>query len=51
LNHYLGKCDFTFGWGYYPDPETAQRNQETVNFWMKHYIHAATDMQVNLVKQ
>lgn len=51
LNHYLGKCDFDFTYGYLADEETAKRNQETQVFYIKHYLNAVNDLQVNLVKR
>ena len=51
LNHYLGKCDFDFQYGYYPDPETAQRTQETQYFYIRHYLQAVNDIQVTLTKK
>jgi SAM-dependent methyltransferase len=49
LNHYLGKCDFDFGFGYLADIETGSKNQETQQFYIKHYLQAVNDLQVNLV--
>ena len=51
LSHYLCKCDFDFTYGYMPDPDTATRSQESQNFFIKHYIHAVSDLQVNLTKR
>lgn len=51
LNHYLGHCDFDFQYGYYPDPETAQRTQETQYFYIRHYLQAVNDIQVTLTKR
>lgn len=51
LNHYLGKCDFDFNYGYLLDPETAQRNQETQSFYVRHYVRSVMDLQVNLTKR
>jgi hypothetical protein len=51
LNHYLGQCDFDFTYGYLVDQETAQRNQESQQFYIKHYLQAVNDLQVNLVKR
>lgn len=51
LNHYLGQADFDFTYGYYFDVETAQKNQETQSFFVKHYIQSVNDLQVNLVKR
>ncbi|MBO0783172.1 MAG: hypothetical protein J2P37_30525 [Ktedonobacteraceae bacterium] len=51
LNHYLGRCDFDFSYGYLLDPETAMKNQELVTFYVKHYTQSVNDLQVNLVKR
>jgi len=51
LNHYLGRADFDFTYGYLCDQETAQRNQESQQFYIKHYLQAVNDLQVNLVKR
>ena len=44
-------CDFDFTYGYQADPETATKNDETRNFWIKHYTNAVTDLQVALTKK
>jgi ubiquinone/menaquinone biosynthesis C-methylase UbiE len=51
LTHYLGKCDFDFNYGYILDMETAQKSQETQQFYIRHYVNAVSDLQVNLVKR
>jgi SAM-dependent methyltransferase len=59
LNHYLAKTlsngcampDFDFTYGYLLDQETAQRNQESQAFYIKHYVRSVSDLQVNLVKR
>ena len=51
LEHYLGKCDFDFTYGYLAEQDTANRSQESQQFWVKHYIGAVNDLQVNLVKR
>lgn len=51
LNHYLGKCDFDFGFGYFADQETATKSQETQAFYVKHYLQAVNDLQVVLRKR
>lgn len=51
LNHYLGKCDFDFTYGYLADQETAAKSQETQVFYIKHYLNAVNDLQVNLTKR
>lgn len=45
------RCDFDFTYGYVPDAETSGRNAETQAFWFKHYLNAALDLQVVLVKR
>jgi SAM-dependent methyltransferase len=50
LTHYLGKCDFNFTYGYLADQETASKNQETQLFYIRHYLQAVNDLQVNLEK-
>jgi hypothetical protein len=51
LEHYLGKCDFDFVFGYIADPETANRSQESQAFWVKHYVNAVNDLQVVLTSK
>jgi ubiquinone/menaquinone biosynthesis C-methylase UbiE len=51
LNHYLGKCDFDFTYGYLADQETAGKSQETQQFYIKHYLQSVNDLQVNLTKK
>jgi len=48
---YSVKCDFDFSFGYSVEQETANRNEETRSFWIKHYMNAATDLQVVLTKR
>jgi ubiquinone/menaquinone biosynthesis C-methylase UbiE len=50
LNHYLGKCNFEFTFAYTVDVETAQRVQETQQFYIKHYLQSVHDLHVHLVK-
>jgi len=51
LTHYLRSCDFDFTFGYMLDSETAQKSQEAQYFFIKHYVSAVNDLQVNLVKR
>lgn len=51
LTHYLGIADFDFTYGYLADQETASKSQETQQFYVKHYLQAVNDLQVNLVKR
>lgn len=53
LNHpdRVLKCDFDFTYGYQADPETANKNDETRNFWIKHYTNSVLDLRVVLVKK
>ena len=44
-------CDFNFTYGYQVDPETANKNDETRTFWIKHYTNAVTDLQVVMTKK
>ena len=50
LNHYLGTCNFDFSFGYLLEQDTAQRTQEAQYFYIKHYVNAVNDIQVNLTK-
>ena len=46
------KCDFDFTLGYtMNDPEIMAKNLETQQFWIKHYVNTAADMQVTLIKK
>lgn len=45
------KCNFDFTFGYQADPETANKNDETRTFWIKHYINSVNDLQVVMVKR
>lgn len=51
LTHYLGKCDFDFNINYIADPETASKNEESRNFYIKHYVNAISDLQMVLTKR
>lgn len=44
-------CDYDYAFGYSVDQETANRNEETRAFWIKHYGNTATDLQVTLTKR
>ena len=44
-------CDFEFTYGYTLDPETANRSSDAQPFWIKHYINAASDLQIVLTKR
>lgn len=45
------KCDFDFGYGYALDGDWAVRANEAQQFAIKHYVNAATDLQVTLTKR
>ncbi len=45
------KCNFSFGYGYQADPETANKNDETRAFWIKHYANAVLDLRVVLTRK
>lgn len=45
------KSDFDFTYGYSMDSEVSSRNQEYQQFAIKHYINAAMDLFVTLVKK
>ena len=46
------KCDFDFTMGYtMSDPEIMTKNTETQQFWIKHYVNTAADMQATLTKR
>jgi len=45
------KCNFDFTFGYQAEPETANKNEETRAFWIKHYANAVQDLRVVLVKK
>jgi hypothetical protein len=51
LTHYLGTCDFDFTYGHSLDPETAARADEVRMSWIKHYLNAASDLQVIMTKK
>lgn len=51
LEHYLGKCDFDFTYGYLAEQDTANRAQEAQMFRIKHYLSAVNDLQVVLTKR
>lgn len=51
LTHYGVHCDFDFVYGYILDPETALKNPETQQFWVRHYLQAVNDLQVTLTKR
>lgn len=51
LQHYLGTADFDFTFAYLCDPETAGRNVESQQFWVKHYVESVSDLQVTLTKR
>jgi len=51
LTHYLGKCDFDFSYGYLLTPETASKEKEAQEFFIKHYLDAVSDLQVVLTKR
>ena len=44
-------CDFDFGYGYSAEQETASKNDETRNFYIKHYVNAVTDLIATLTKR
>lgn len=44
------KCDFDFTYGYSVTPQVASRNEEYKVFALTHYINAASDIQVTLIK-
>jgi hypothetical protein len=48
---YQVACDFDFSYGYSVEADTAGRNEETRSFWLKHYVNAATDLQVVMTKR
>ncbi len=45
------KCNFDFTFGYQAEPETANKNEETRTFWIKHYSNAVMDLRAVLVKK
>lgn len=47
------KCDFEFPpiVSYAMEPETAGRNDDTRNHWMKHYVNSVNDIYVTLTKK
>lgn len=45
------KCNFDFTFGYQAEPETANKNDETRAFWIKHYSNAVQDLRVVMVKK
>ena len=51
LTHYLGKCDFDFGYGYQVSQETALRSQEVQSAWIAHNINTVSDLVVTLTKR
>ena len=51
LTHYLGVSDFDFNYGYMLDQETANKAQEVQYHYIKHYIQAVNDLQVNLTRR
>lgn len=51
LEHYLGKANFGFTYGFQLTPETAARNQETQNFWIGHNVNTVMDLVVTLTKE
>jgi hypothetical protein len=51
LGHYLGKCDFNFGYGYRYEADTLNRSDEVRAFWVKHNLNAVDDLQISMVKR
>lgn len=51
LGHYLGTCDFDFTYGHSLDFEAGARSDETKAFWLRHYLNAASDLQVIMTKK
>jgi len=51
LTHYLGTCDFDFTYGHSLEADIAPRNDETRMFSLRHYLNAASDLQVVLTKK
>ena len=45
------KCDFDFTYGYSVEPETANRNDETRSFNIKHYANVIQVLQIQLTKR
>jgi hypothetical protein len=46
------KCDFELGpYGYTADAETSNRNDDARQFWVKHYINSASDLNMTLTKR
>lgn len=50
LGHYLGSCNFDFGYGYHYIPEHGSKTEEVRLFAANHYINAVADLQVTLTK-
>lgn len=48
---YAMQCDFDFGYGFAVDNDVAVKSHEAQAFSVKHYVNAATDMQVTLTKR
>lgn len=51
LDHYLGKCDFDYTYGYSVSPAWAGRNEEARNNAIAHYVNAVMDLHVTLTKR
>jgi len=51
LEHYGIKSDFDFFYQYNVQPEWQNRNQETLQFAMKHYMNVINDIIVTLTKR
>ena len=45
------KCDFDFSWGYNLEPETQNKNTETQQFHIRHYVNTVADLHVFLTKR
>lgn len=52
LEHRDLKCDFEINsYGYTADNETAGRSDEVRQFWVKHYLNSASDLNMTLIKR
>lgn len=51
LTHYLGKCDFDFGFAYQVTQKTASRHQDVQMEWAAHNINTVDDLVVTLTKK
>lgn len=51
LDHYLGKCDFDFVYGYAVEPAIQSRNEEMRNNAIQYYWNSVADLHVTLTKR